>query len=188
MKPRGYTLIEILVVVGIIAIIVAILFPVFATVRENGRMAKCISNLHQWGTAIQMYRDDWGGIDPAPGMKVKSFSELGFPLSNPFGAFEEAYGLDDTGVRYCPSAPMQHTEPHPYGKSFWGDAPYPDDIRQRLVNHGMDWPLMVCSYHNSPPLLQDTPTWATIRVVVLRLNQRVDVRRRKAWPINEVDW
>ncbi|MBM3494737.1 MAG: prepilin-type N-terminal cleavage/methylation domain-containing protein, partial [Armatimonadetes bacterium] len=37
MRPRGYTLIEILVVVGIIAIIVAILFPVFATVRENGR-------------------------------------------------------------------------------------------------------------------------------------------------------
>ncbi len=47
MNPRAYTLIEVLVVVGIIAIIVAILFPVFATVRENGRMARRISNQHR---------------------------------------------------------------------------------------------------------------------------------------------
>ena len=59
MHRRGFTLIELLVVIAIIAILAAILFPVFARAREKARQSACLSNLKQIGLAVQMYADDW---------------------------------------------------------------------------------------------------------------------------------
>ena len=68
---RGFTLIELLVVIAIIAILAAILFPVFAQAREKARSTQCLSNLKQLATSMQMYAQDnseklpaannWGG-------------------------------------------------------------------------------------------------------------------------------
>jgi prepilin-type N-terminal cleavage/methylation domain-containing protein/prepilin-type processing-associated H-X9-DG protein len=58
-KQRGFTLIELLVVIAIIAILAAILFPVFAQAREAARRTQCKSNLKQLGTAAQMYTQDY---------------------------------------------------------------------------------------------------------------------------------
>jgi prepilin-type N-terminal cleavage/methylation domain-containing protein/prepilin-type processing-associated H-X9-DG protein len=55
---RGFTLIELLVVIAIIAILAAILFPVFAQAREKARAMACLSNTKQLGTAVQMYVQD----------------------------------------------------------------------------------------------------------------------------------
>mgnify|MGYP001548207113 CR=1 FL=1 len=59
MKRRAFTLIEMLVVVAIIAVLAAILFPVFARARENARRASCQSNLKQIALGIFMYAQDY---------------------------------------------------------------------------------------------------------------------------------
>src|SRR6266516_950730 len=56
---RGFTLIELLVVIAIIAILAAILFPVFAQARERARLSACLSNTRQIGTALMMYTQDY---------------------------------------------------------------------------------------------------------------------------------
>ena len=56
---KGFTLIELLVVIAIIAILAAILFPVFARAREKARQSTCLSNVKQIGLAILMYVQDY---------------------------------------------------------------------------------------------------------------------------------
>lgn len=71
---RGFTLIELLVVIAIIAILAAILFPVFARARENARRASCQSNLKQIALGWMMYAEDYDGRFPFyPGGGVMEF-------------------------------------------------------------------------------------------------------------------
>lgn len=58
-RSKGFTLIELLVVIAIIAILAAILFPVFARAREKARQTSCLSNLKQLGLAAHMYAQDY---------------------------------------------------------------------------------------------------------------------------------
>jgi len=72
MQKKGFTLIELLVVIAIIAILAAILFPVFAQAREKARASVCLSNVKQLSLALIMYggdydqREPWGGNMAAP--------------------------------------------------------------------------------------------------------------------------
>ena len=63
-KPSGFTLIELLVVIAIIAVLAAILFPVFAQARAKAREASCQSNMKQSATAIMMYVQDYDETMP----------------------------------------------------------------------------------------------------------------------------
>src|SRR6056297_1371472 len=63
-RSKGFTLIELLVVIAIIAILAAILFPVFARAREKARQTSCLSNLKQIGLAFRMYVGDYDDTMP----------------------------------------------------------------------------------------------------------------------------
>src|SRR5215475_4407739 len=109
---RGaFTLIELLVVIAIIAILAAILFPVFAQAREKARQASCLSNMKQIGTATMMYVQDYD-----EGMPIGYYATTGyaeeviwhFIISPYMGEGQYTYQNQGTrtapAVRTCPSS------------------------------------------------------------------------------------
>ena len=101
-KIKGFTLIELLVVIAIIAILAAILFPVFAQAREKARQTSCLSNCKQIGTALVLYMDDYDEtVPPMCDSRISMYTQddvnkyPGYP-------FTELYTTSwATGASYC---------------------------------------------------------------------------------------
>ena len=108
MHRRGFTLIELLVVIAIIAILAAILFPVFARAREKARQTSCLSNLKQIALSVQMYADDWNESLPY--------------YQRPFGwnwYDDIAPYMKNRSITVCPSKP-EWSEDHATHKVGYG--------------------------------------------------------------------
>ncbi|MBM3471895.1 MAG: DUF1559 domain-containing protein [Armatimonadetes bacterium] len=97
--PQGFTLIELLVVIAIVAILAAILFPVFARAREKARQTACLSNVKQLSLAITMYTQDYDEM-LLPSRQGNVNNALIWP------AYLLPY-LKNTQVFICPSAANQ---------------------------------------------------------------------------------
>jgi prepilin-type N-terminal cleavage/methylation domain-containing protein len=116
-KCGAFTLIELLVVIAIIAILAAILFPVFAQAREKARQTSCLSNLKQIGTAALMYAQDYDERAPR-----NWYGPMGFEATTAPGDAPDRYKWMDvlqpyirTHTSRCPSAPplFSPTSPTP---------------------------------------------------------------------------
>ena len=94
-RKRGFTLVEMLVVIAVIVVLMAILFPVFSRVRAHARKVKCISNLEQIAIALKKYRDDYNGRFPPPPVYV------GGRVWGGTSALYPDY-IDNTAVLICP--------------------------------------------------------------------------------------
>ncbi len=95
---KAFTLIELLVVVAIVAILAALLFPVFTKARERAKCSHCISNLKQIGAAAQQYLQDWDERYP--------YAYEGYQIQQglrPAISQVMAYYTSDKSVWQCPS-------------------------------------------------------------------------------------
>lgn len=96
MKRTGFTLIELLVVIAIIAILAAILFPVFAKAREKARQASCLSNMKQVSLANLQYCQDYDGRFPLTHYYAGTAGNLGvMDALNPY--------IKNSQCWFCPS-------------------------------------------------------------------------------------
>src|SRR5262245_30677997 len=104
----GFTLIELLVVIAIIAILAAILFPVFAQARERTRMSACMSNMRQIGTSLMIYVQDFDETYPCI-----RFHGVGGIRRNRDYTWKNAIRpyLKSLDVLGCPSNPFSRTVP-----------------------------------------------------------------------------
>ncbi|RYX84030.1 DUF1559 domain-containing protein [bacterium] len=92
-KFGAFTLVELLVVIAIIAILAAILFPVFARARENARKTSCLSNLRQLGLGFMQYTQDYD----------EAFPLSSYPATNISWTLSTAPYIKSTQIFRCPS-------------------------------------------------------------------------------------
>ncbi|MGQ9731740.1 MAG: DUF1559 family PulG-like putative transporter [Candidatus Zipacnadales bacterium] len=169
MKRRGFTLIELLVVIAIIAILAAILFPVFARAREKARAASCQSNLKQIALGVLMYNQDYDERWPH-----NSWQDSSIPYRQtattayktyPYVKNQQLWACPSRGaLGGCNDPPRQPWMPYPercsYGYNNWvcngqtdANIPAPAELfmamdAQNWWNDGCQNAIRLCHRHN----------------------------------------
>ena len=159
---RGFSIIELLVVVAIIAILMALLFPAFAAARRRVLQTSCASNLRQLGMAISMYAQDHDGyppiggynyIPPAPAPQVWNRSDW------EDGLVALAY-VNNYNLFRCPSASNKDYR-SAYGVNRWilgwgisqllDAPPFPSNTLLATEKQGSDWPVWLPTEQTGNP-------------------------------------
>jgi len=157
---RGMTLVELLIVVGIIAVIAGLSMSVLLKVRQRAYLATCISNLRQLVQAVHMYEDDWGNIPIEPSYPIETPEGLwGFidQMLYPTYVRDKSVFLcpsDPTGGRWRPQLPNLSPIVIMWkGEKWLNSYPYlVNDTVVRIYGKGnlqlkSTSPLFICSAH-----------------------------------------
>ncbi|MFZ4508929.1 MAG: type II secretion system protein [Fimbriimonas sp.] len=164
---KGFTLIEVLVSVAIVAIIAAITFPVYQRSKLSANQSVCISNLQRLGVALALYRSDWAGSD------VGSPAKMGMPPS-----------IEDMAVNVRCRGNVPSPGVNGYTRNY-------EVLASRSPSFDRAWTRYVEMTGMSAVWLCDTShqdfyprslTWDSWRALALRLDGGVYVRTRMGFP------
>jgi prepilin-type N-terminal cleavage/methylation domain-containing protein/prepilin-type processing-associated H-X9-DG protein len=135
---KGFTLIELLVVIAIIAILAAILFPVFSQAREKARSISCLSNERQLALAVRMYTEDYDEYMPIGDSGDAPYPRITWrALVIPYVKNREVYR--------CPSNPWAESLHQVYGQFYPGDVALGIHLSyagNTWWAQNLDWPLV----------------------------------------------
>jgi prepilin-type N-terminal cleavage/methylation domain-containing protein/prepilin-type processing-associated H-X9-DG protein len=134
---RGFTLIELLVVIAIIAILAAILFPVFARARENARRSSCLSNIKQLGLGFAQYTQDYD--ERLPIVKGQT-TALGWDSAiAPYAGVKVATGNVAPMIFQCADDSTKRNSPFNYGNARSYSFPVPNGSGSRGIATSTDF-------------------------------------------------
>ena len=175
-KNKGFTLIEFLVALAIIAVLAALLFPVFAQARRQSRTVNCISNLRQIGLALKMYQQDWDR------MPTESFVDsIKFPMwkgKDPLQPYTK-----NSAIYHCPEARSDLAGNYLYraALSFTYHAPgeaYTSDAKTIQLS-----PTSVLAYCTEHVTFVSSGKWSGVYMVV-----RADGSAKRVPAESVVEW
>ena len=132
-RTRGFTLIELLVVIAIIAILAAILFPVFAKVRERAYQTTCLNNLKQLGLGFSQYSGDWDETLPGAAPFQPTFNAPKGPDSTDW------VRMKSNGVPFQMSIEKGSLYSYVKNVGIYRDPSYPKDPNEIPISYTMVW-------------------------------------------------
>jgi prepilin-type N-terminal cleavage/methylation domain-containing protein/prepilin-type processing-associated H-X9-DG protein len=156
-QKKGFTLIELLVVIAIIAILAAILFPVFSRAREKARQTACLSNMKQVANALMMYVQDWD--ETFPFLTACPNVEQDKPNTTPQSQLHPY--IKNARVWECPSATTRRVILYQRGDfATDGGWYYPIDFLGVNITIGYNrvlMPLLYCQWWEHPNRMAQLP-------------------------------
>lgn len=168
LKRQAFTLIELLIVIAIIAVLAALLFPVMTKAKDKAQETRCVSNLKQMGMAVNIYRADHDGTD-TPGTPY----EMGFPVDH---RAAKAYPLNELLCRGTQGYAVM------FGP-FSPAAPGLEELHQgwklMVEKLGSATPMFVDPHHNLGP---SEGAWSVRRAIAVRLDGSVRPRTGRYGP------
>jgi prepilin-type N-terminal cleavage/methylation domain-containing protein len=188
-SSRAFTLIEMMISVGIIALLAGIVFAAMGPARERAREAVCTSNLHQIGLAYAMYAADHDGVEPQKGVRSQYY-QLGLPSDESDDYLFKNY-LKNRDVLFCPS---YHgvTPKSQIGTSYLPFSRDRDRWADYVSDRGIDLPFWVCQWHNPSPWpygdVALAPRWSVWRFNILRLGGQVNMKLVNGQDSHPWDW
>lgn len=143
-RSKGFTLVELMVVIVIIAILASLLYPIFAKSKRSAFRAKCISNLSQIGAACSLYSQDWNG-KPVPMYIAEATDANGNWMRKRWWPYLLLRYTEEQKVLECPSfgvSPTYYEEPDP--NTLVLNAYY------ARTGYGMNWYYLSTWFSNYP--------------------------------------
>jgi type II secretory pathway pseudopilin PulG len=145
-RRRGFTILDVLITVGIIALLAGLVFTALAPSRAKAKESACISNLRQIHASLLAYAADWGPNPSWPALEPL------VPLPDTTLALREVY-VKDKRIYFCPAT--SEAEREGWGSTYawgilaaWGNGPSADYFKEKLERLGQSTDVLSCAVHD----------------------------------------